>query len=222
MGCDEFEVLIEMRRRGALSGADADRLARHLEGCASCRAYDTLATRTEATMSGTAAETMRGIDWSALQERIERLRRKYTFAIARSLVGLAVVLPLIVLFTMPPEVQPFGWVLGAALGLFIVGKTTLTRRRWVRDSLAAGRTREDLLAFWRSDLDRRIRVLRLWPINLLGAIFLLLPWIAGRHGFPIGALVVTAAVAALLAAQGLWYALYLLPRLSRERRSLGG
>src|SRR5262249_48602728 len=131
--------------------------------------------KTEETMTGTAAETMRHIDWEALAARVQKLGNYYQTAIWRSVIGLLIVVPLVVLYTMPADVQPFGWVLGAVLGVFVVGKTTLERRRWIKDARTAAVTQGDTLTFWRKDLERRITVSRLGPLEALAGLCLLTP-----------------------------------------------
>ena len=218
MACEEFEIAIEMRLRGALE--DAAALEGHLAGCAACRSYEALAKRTETTMTAAALNGLDRIDWQALEGRIGRLARSYQLAIWRSVVGLVVVVPLLVVFTMPPESRAFGSVFGACLGVFIVGGTTLKRRRWIRNARAAAHSREDLLAFWRTDLDRRIRVSRLAALQIIAAPLFLLPlWHLRDAVRP--AFLVTVAVAAFTAGQGLWLLLWKGPRLRRERAELG-
>jgi hypothetical protein len=218
MACDEFEIAIEMRLRGALE--DAAQLDRHLAGCGACRSYEALAKRTETTMTAVTSHGLDRIDWHALDGRIRRLGRYYRLAIWRSIVGLVVVLPLLVFFTMPPEIRAFGWVFGAGLGALIVGGTTLKRRRWIREAEAAARTNEDQLAFWRRDVDRRIRVSRLAALQVACApLFVLALWPLRDAVRP--AFLLTVGVAVFAAGQGLWWLLWKAPRLRRERAELG-
>jgi hypothetical protein len=220
MACDEYEIAIEMRLRGELGAPGAADLDRHLEGCAACRSYEALAKRTETTMTAAALNGLDRIDWQALEGRIRRLGREYQLAIWRSMLGLVVVLPLIVLFTMPPDVRPMGWVFGAVLGVLIVGSTTLKRRRWIREAATAARAKEDLLVFWRKDLDRRIRVSRLAALEIVAGPLFLLPVWPLRQALP-PAFLLTVAVAAFFVGQGLWWLLWKGPRLRRERAELG-
>lgn len=170
-------------------------------------------------MTAAALNGLDRIDWKALEERLRKMGRYYQLAIWRSVIGLAVVLPLLVLFTMPPEARATGWVLGAVLGVLIVGKTTLERRRWIREA-AAARAPADLIAFWRKDLDRRIRVSRLAALEIAAAPLFLLPLWHLRDALR-PAFVLTVLVAALMAGQGLWWLLWKGPRLRRERAELG-
>ena len=128
-------------------------------------------------------------------------------------VMLPILVPVIVLWTMPAEARLFGWALGVAVSAGMLTRMTLDRRRFQREAADAAGTREDLLVFWRRDVDRRIGMLRFWPVNIMAAILLPLPAILDhRHALPTGGAALVYGLALFMLIQGLYYGVVVMPR----------
>ncbi len=221
MACEELEIALEMRRRGALDAVEAQRVADHLASCVSCQAYDRAMAHMEETMTTMTMAATQQLNWAEISERIGRMGQWHRRAFLRAIVLLPILLPVIVLWTMPAEIRLFGWVLGVAVSAAMLTRMTLERRRFQREAAEAAGSREDLLAFWRRDVDRRIGMLRFWPVNLVAAILLPLPAILDRsHALPTGGAALVYGLALFMLIQGLYYGVIGLPRLRRERAEL--
>jgi hypothetical protein len=222
MACDEFEVDIERRRHGALDAAGAERLDRHLEDCPACRAYQQLVTSSEDVMSGSAMESLQSINWSLLESRLARARAWRRWSPWLAVAALAALVPLTAA-GVPEEARQVTAAVGGALAVVITVSNFLRARAWRREVMAASESRGDLLAFWRKDLDRRIGLRRLWPVNIASGALLTLPALVHRAGEPAltwPQAVIVFSVAGLTLAQGAWFAVEL-GRLRRERAELG-
>jgi hypothetical protein len=221
MTCDEVQIALEMRRCGALDASETERVASHLRDCEACRAYERAMTRVEETMNQMTMEAAGQVNFSDLAARVARLGRWHGRVWWRALVLSPPLLAAIVLWAMPAEDRPLGWALGIVTVALMLGRMTMARRRFQRESAEAARSREDLLAFWRGDLDQRIRWLRLWPMNIVSAILLSLPALLDRvHSLPTGGAAFVYGLAAFMLIQGLYYGIWRLPRLRRERAEL--
>jgi hypothetical protein len=154
MSCDDFEVQIEMKLHGALS--DEAALDSHLTSCASCRAFEAIARRTEQTMTATVRMETPHVDWQNVRN-----------AISRRLVGdgrrqLATLLVLffaqsLAMLAFNPE-QSWAMIvprvgLAAAIAASIVVWSTHLRRRRMREYETS---REDLFFFHRAYLESRL------------------------------------------------------------------
>jgi len=221
MRCDEVQIALEMRRRGALDASVTERVASHLRDCEACREYERAMMRVEETMNQITMEAAGQVNHSDLGARIARLGRWHVRVWWRALVLSPPLLAAIVLWAMPAEARPLGWALGIATLAVVLGRMMIARRRFQRESAEAARSRDDLLAFWRGDLDQRIRRLRLWPMNIVGAIMLSLPPLLDRvHALPTGGAAFVYGLVAFMLIQGLYYGIWVLPRLRRERVEL--
>jgi hypothetical protein len=77
-GCDQFEIETEKRRRGALGEAESRALEAHLSTCEHCRAYEAMASRTEAVMQIEAEAVVGLVDWGQVDRAIGAWRRRST------------------------------------------------------------------------------------------------------------------------------------------------
>jgi hypothetical protein len=219
--CETFEIQIEMRRADALDAEGIERLEAHLSGCPACRRYERLAARTEDAMSASATKAIEEANWADLEARVRGMASRYARAVVRMTLALLVVVPLI------------GWaagleagVLGALLGGGMIVYALALRRRRAHEAVEAARTREDLLRYYRDELDRRIRRSRTGlAISLaVGAFLVVLVTLAATG------LVATSFTPRLLVFNGVWGAVLLagslhrlaigLPRLRAERAEL--
>jgi 4-amino-4-deoxy-L-arabinose transferase-like glycosyltransferase len=221
MRCDEAQIALEMRRRGALDVSATERVAGHLGDCEACREYERAMMRVEETMSQMTMEAADQVNFSDLGARVARMGRRHVRVWWRALVLSPPLLAAIVLSAMPAEARPLGSALGIATLAVMLGCMTVAWRRFQRESAEAARSSDDLLAFWRGNLDQRIRRLRLWPMNIVGGIMLsLTPLLDRVHAFPIGSAAFLYSLVAIMLIQGLYYGFWLLPRLRRERLEL--
>src|SRR5687768_3614980 len=82
-GCEDFEILIEMRQHGALDDAGAARLEAHLVSCAPCGAFAEIAKSTEAAMQASAKGLTGGMDWERSRERVRQMADVYRKGLRR-------------------------------------------------------------------------------------------------------------------------------------------
>jgi hypothetical protein len=219
--CDEFEILIERRLRGALGDDDAARLDAHLEGCSPCREYRDLATATSTGLTGAATDAQAAADWPGLERRIEGMVARYRRSVPRMAVALLVIVPLI-WFAAGPEAG----IGGLGLGVAILVLAALARRRIVRATLAAEEDPDDLLRLYRDEIDAAIRRSRStilielsMGILLIGVVIARL---AGPGEHPARLLTFLAAWGAVLLVTGTWRLVAGHPRLRAERRRFAG
>ncbi len=220
MRCDEVQIALEMRRYSALDASATERVTGHLRDCEACREYECAMRRVEETMNQVTMEDHAGqVNFSDLGARVARLGRWHVRVWWRAQILSPPLFAAIVLWAMPAEARPLGWAaLGIATLAVMLGRMTIARRRFQRESAEAARSRDGLLAFWRGDLDQRIRRLRFWPMNIVGAIMLSLPPLLDRvHALPSGGAAFLYALVVFMLIQGLYYGFWLLPRLRRER-----
>ena len=74
--CEDFELAVELRRRGLLEPERARQLEAHLRGCAGCQAYASISERVGRAMSTHAANASQNVDWAQLRERIMGSQRR--------------------------------------------------------------------------------------------------------------------------------------------------
>jgi hypothetical protein len=210
--CNDFEVAVEQRRRGALDAPAAAELAEHLSSCAGCRAFETRSTELEDTMRTHAARVSAEIDWNRLGRSLETWRRQLEAGTWKALAMVLLVVPV------------FWFAFGSAASALIGGLTVviwggLHARRAIGDAREAARAPDQLLVFLRGQLDRQIRIerqnTRVLPILALLPLLLLLD-----RGVSAASLLGTALLMALFAALALRARLRVLPRLRRERAEL--
>jgi anti-sigma factor RsiW len=214
--CEQVEVQLEMQAHGALDASRVGPLEAHLAQCPSCRRYRALLRESEASMSSHV------VDLNRIEARIhtlqdERRARSWMAAAVPVALGLAVGvlsghLARVLAIVIPVGLVPFAVI---RLGLWAES----------RKSAALARTQADLLANYRSVLDRRIRRIRI--ISLAVPVLVLLSdsqwlvwhrWPASMARPAIFVVIGVVQVAAVVAALGLrWRKL---PQLERERREL--
>jgi hypothetical protein len=217
-GCDHFEIETEKRRHGALGEAESLALEAHLSTCERCRAYESMARRTEAVMRSE-AEAMAGVvDWGQVDRAIRAWRRRST-----AVLGTWAVLGVLLAAQAwrhrgepgPAEYSRLVAALFlAALGIRVV--VDLVRRQRVA-AMARGPLLLDLL---RTDLQERRWAIRMSLVlfPLLTAFFLweaLASSDAGRRPlFGVSAFICVAT----------WLAVWFVkrPRLAREQTSFDG
>lgn len=154
MSCDEFEVQIEMRLHGALPVADE--LDAHLATCASCRAFESLAKRTEQTMTATVTAEAKEIDWKNLKDGIAKRMDRDAKARLAALLAVFTAQAVAMLSFNSEKVYAmifpnFAILCAAAIG--VIATTTYFRKRRMR---AYETSREDLVFFQRAYLEGRL------------------------------------------------------------------
>lgn len=154
MSCDEFEVQIEMRLHGALPVADA--LEAHLATCASCRAFEDLAKRTEQTMTATVTEEAQQIDWKNLRDGIaKRMERDAMMRLGAFVAVFAAQAVAMLAFNAEKFYAMIfpNFAILCAIALAVLAGGTYFRKRRMR---AYETSREDLVFFQRSYLEGRL------------------------------------------------------------------
>jgi len=160
---EEFEIAALRRARGALDAAGVARLGQHLATCAACRGFAATAEATENALHGRTRTATTSRDWESTRAAFRDRRR----AVRRgALTAWALTPPLVAVFwwTLAP---PLFWCLVAWMSAMLV----VASRAGAEDARRARRAEvvdADLLAFYRTDLDREIAVIRgskpLFPI----------------------------------------------------------
>jgi hypothetical protein len=161
-GHDDFEVQVEMRLHGALDAAGSAALDAHLASCASCRRFEALAKETETTMRTQAAETIGQVDWARVLAGVREVRAYHASALARMATLWAAFTLALALVAWPHSARQLAWEAAVAAALAVACSEVGPLTAWLRLRRArqAERTPAEMLAFLRSDLDRRIREIR--------------------------------------------------------------
>ncbi len=227
-GCDQFEVAIEMQRRGALKPAPAAELQAHLRDCASCRAYEASAERMEDLMTRSVRAELRSMDWGALELELKR-RAIGPFALTnpRMLGAMIWTIPLVLTGPLAPRGPQ--WLIHA---LFFATLPMIVPLRvywrW-RRTRKLSMSREQTLGVFRLTIDQRIRDLRFGMLFVppMAALLVVLPqaleWRStGIWSEPLGTyhLVVRILFFVWAVGQSLYDWRVNLPRLLRERDEL--
>ncbi len=152
---EEFEIDALRRARGALDADGVARLNAHLATCATCRAFAATAEATKNALSGRTRNAAASRDWESTRSAFRDRRRA---ARRGAVTGWAL---------LPPLLAVFWWTLAPPLFLCLAAWTTAmlvaASRRGAADARSARRAEsvdEELLAFYRADLDREIALIR--------------------------------------------------------------
>src|ERR1041384_604968 len=207
MTCEEFEIAIERRERGAPAEPG---LAEHLAGCESCRGFETLVQLTAASLARHAQNESGGSDMDRLKETVDRIARRYD----RSLIAAALLatVAFLVLWRLNHALSrgPIDWALPLVIvvGSHLWSIPFLGARRAIaaREARRLISIREELLQFCRQDVERRLSLERSarWVLPFAG-IAVVINIIVMRE--PANAALLTAAAAlacALCVLRGLW------------------
>jgi hypothetical protein len=225
---EEFEIAALRRARGALDAEGAARLEVHLATCAGCRAFGEIATAAEAALHARASAATVGRDWAAVRGGFARRVARDRTRIVRGVAVVAVIVALNWWMQGPVSAAVIG---GMAAALVIVGLLTVVLPR-TRRARRAERVDEDLIAYYRADLDREIDGLRkskpllgilsvlcagvvvLTAVNVVKDVWLQpRPFEAARDVGPV-------IMVSFLAIPAWYRARVVLPRLEREREDL--
>jgi hypothetical protein len=225
--CEEFEIAALRRARGAIDAAGAARLEAHLGTCTACRAFAETAAVTEQALRGRSRRASAGRDWVRIRAGLDARSKDLRKHVVRSL-GVTWIL---VALAWLLEGVPFALFTGGASVVtvaVVVIFHVLPRERAAR---RAARSDAALLAWYRADLDREIRSLRVARpmVFVLGALWLgtcalsasqmIFAWSAGRP-FDSRLQLFPPLVIAFVIAQFAYQGWVRLPRLERERKDL--
>ena len=218
--CDEYQVDLERRRRGALPAEAAGEAERHLAGCAGCPAAEELAGRTDALLWASARAAAERVDWERMGRAIEREVRAWR-ALPWVLLGFFSLLGLGAGLAFSPERWSDAWLRISGIGVVFAAVSAIygvRKLRAARRATASGG--EELLVYRRRELDAQIREeRRMWmagPLMVVSsAVGAALAWGNAHHAGE-GLL----GIALLCAAATVHSLGFELPRLRRERAEL--
>jgi hypothetical protein len=222
-GCEQFQESIEMRLHGALDAERAVSLDAHLATCATCRAFEVTAKETEEMMRVSATASAGGVDWDKVIAGVEKMKRQYRRIKIMTPIAVVIGAGLLLILVLSSK-HPL-WLFGG----FFAGALPLLAWRITRahnllfEAAQASRGRDDLLSYFRKEIDRRVeRMTRVRVIMPLMGIFL--AYHGWQRAMPKGNMSyfwVQGACSLLMMGQGLYFHFVLLPRLRRERAELG-
>jgi anti-sigma factor RsiW len=158
-GHDQFEIGIERRLHGDSSPQESAALDAHLAGCEACRVFEATARRTEDAMQQRAAAVLEGYDWNRIEARVRSMRARVRNRPLRILIFSAILFTLLEVVVVIPEHRPQTRMLGVAVAFtaFSVFSYFFNRER-ERAAARAADSRVELLIFYQSELDWRIRI----------------------------------------------------------------
>jgi hypothetical protein len=216
--CEGFEIAIEMRRHGAGEAEALARLARHLDGCASCRGFDRLGAESEGRLRADAESALASTNLERLRARGLRLAlsRWNDVGAFYLFIGLALFVKtsLRAAGVVPGEASLMDW----SLALMWVAAPFVEirrRRRAIEEAF-----RSDVLLFeMRTDVHQRLITAGAFIVFALGLVaFLAADRLLDRGSSPGGAM--NLAFSAGLAALSTYVAAVRIPALLRERREI--
>ena len=227
--CEEFEIAALRRSRGAIDAGMVERLQAHLGSCTGCHGFAATAEATEAALRGRVRAASDGRDWDRVRAGFRARRRVDRNRKLRGLASFAVMVAIAWSVGGPITGAAFA-VLFALIGALLYRWFLVPEQRRWRDVESID---TEMLAFYRSDLDKEIAGLRggrplLVVFGLLLAMNALL--MAGHivkeillgNGLPrLETYLATFVTFAALGGVFWLRARLLLPRLERERRELG-
>ena len=156
--CNDFEVAIEMRLHGALARAEEEALAVHLATCANCRAFETIAKRTENVMSQQARAQLETLDWETLFSRMRTfIDRSVRTRLASGAIVLVAATSMAMLIGRHPE--QIAWEALIA-GAVIFGTVWVVSRVKLGHAARHQQDVGELLFLYRSELEKRLRATR--------------------------------------------------------------
>ncbi len=158
MSCEENEIAIEMRLHGALEAERNHALERHLATCGSCRAFEALAKGTETMMTRQAATIAGTLDWDSLFARTNAFVAKQ----ARQRLWIPpTVIAALTPFMMLQGHDPIRTAISMAIAMVVVTAVSwLSTLRRKAELASLERDTGELLYFYRSQLERRLRTMR--------------------------------------------------------------
>lgn len=214
--CDEFQLAIEMKRRGALDAASAAEAEHHVTTCATCQRELSAAAAMDTAMRAAPAPSL---DFSTVSKALQRDRfwAKYLPWIAMgSFAGQgAIIGPLVA-----PENPLRLWAILAACGVVFAALTTWDVRRKARRTAEAARLGvEAWVQHRRARLDSELRDLK-WMMAILPVIFVGMA-LSALFIDKAGARILLAVVAATVPLTMAYFWMAYRPKLLRERAELG-
>jgi hypothetical protein len=216
-GCEGFEIAIEMRLHGAAQAETSNRLAAHLQGCATCRAFERLGAETETRLRADAEEANVKVDLERLRDRGRRVFRGHWTDYG------AFFLLLSLAFAVRVTLKVTGLEHGD-LGL----DPALAILAFVSPFVAMRRSRRELEEAWCSDVlfhalrkyvnERLTGSFGLAVVGIAVSISFLVDRASGSGTFPAG--VARAVFVGCFGALGLFVLIVRVPRLLRERQEI--
>lgn len=151
--CDEYQIALDQHRRGLLEPGDAAELEAHAMICPECSKYAAEIASLDRVLSDSAAAAVAQIDWSGIETNIGQRAQKWRRR------RWAVPLILVPLIPFSMYLLNRGWQEGAVMTILMFVIVFALQETWMRGARRALQTREALLAFYRNDLDFRIKTL---------------------------------------------------------------
>jgi hypothetical protein len=216
-GCEGFEIAIEMRRHGAAHAETSRRLDSHLQGCATCRAFEKLGEETETRLRADAEEAEGNVDLERLRARGRRVLRSHwtDYGAFFLLVSLAFAVR-VTLKVIGIEHGDLG--LDPALAILAFVSPFVAMRRSRRE-LEEARCSDVLFHTLRKYVNERLKgSVGLAVFGIAMSVLFFVDRVSVSGPFPAG--VVRAVFVGCFGALGLFVLIVRVPRLLRERREL--
>jgi hypothetical protein len=162
MSCDEFEIAIERRARGALTPEENAALSAHLAGCESCRRFESSLSAITQSLQRHGAAEMGGIDMGQIRKKLDKeiLGKRNVITKMAMLVG-SMLGTHWLMAAVRSTPGPVDWLSPSISALSACVFVWWFSRQQARQAAAAIRGEQgDMLSFWRGILDKRLRTLR--------------------------------------------------------------
>ncbi len=221
--CREFQIAIEMRLHGALPDERTAEVHEHLASCDACRHFETLALTTKRTMDVRANTVASEIDWEHVLEKIKAMEKGLyrDLSWGRILCEITISVPIFVaLLWLTGSRDPFFTIvfLCTSFSTLIALRRCAARRR-LQELKQAELVRDEIVQYYRNDVEGRIRVLR--RSILCAPLFGILCIGYGLYrAFSTVSIAVCVILGLLFILMSLYNGIAVLPRLQRERREL--
>lgn len=215
--CQGFEIAIEMWRHGAAQAETSRRLDAHLQGCASCRAFERLGAETETRLRADAEEAKRRVDLERLRARGRRMiRSRWSDTGAFFLLASIALAARVAQRVTGAEHGEMG--LEPVMAILFLLLPFVEMRRSHRE-LGEAWSSDVLFHALRKDVDARLKgSVFLGVLVIAASILFLVDRVAGGRVFPAG--VARAVFVGCFGALGLFVLAVRVPQLLRERREI--
>ena len=222
--CREFQVAIEMRLHGALEADMTAGLDEHLASCEACRRFETLARKTEGTMNTCANTAASGMDWERVRKKIEAmergLHRELSWPTTLFAMAIGAATGAVTVWAVGSKNPLYDSIFLCVFLAVLIWYCRRGLRRRLQELKQVEGVREEIVQYYRKDVERRIKVQRrcMLPSLLFGLFFIGVGLCTASSATSIAFYVAWGLIWILLP---LYSRVAVLPRLQRERKELG-